>query len=239
MTTLQQILFLYEKASGQKINYQKSGLTFSNQTPQELKDKIKYALGIQKEGGSGKYLGLSEHFGRKKRDLFTSIVERIRLRAKGYSTRHLSTAGKMTLLKSVLSAIPNHSMQCFKLPQSLCKRIQSELTRFWWDSNTGTRKMSWVSWDTMTKSKKDGGLGFRDIQAFNDALLAKLSWRIMDNPSCLLARVLKRKYFQDQEFLQATTPASCSHGWRGIMIGRDLIKEQLGWAIGNGENVSA
>lgn len=98
--------------------------------------------------------------------------------------------------------------------------------------------MSWVSWDTMTKSKKDGGLGFRDIQAFNDALLAKLSWRIMDNPSCLLARVLKGKYFQDQEFLQATTPASCSHGWRGIMIGSDLIKEQLGWAIGNGKNVS-
>ncbi|CAG7896289.1 unnamed protein product, partial [Brassica rapa] len=143
------------------------------------------------------------------------------------------------MLKSILSSIPNHTIQCFKLPLSLCKRIQSALTRFWWDSNTGTRKMSWVTWDTMTRAKKDGGLGFRDIQCFNDALLAKLSWRILESPSCLLARVLKGKYFHDQEFLQVTPPASCSHGWRGILIGRDLLKQHLGWAIGNGDKVLA
>ena len=97
--------------------------------------------------------------------------------------------------------------------------------------------MSWVAWITMTRAKKDGGLGFRDIQCFNDALLAKLSWRIMKSPSCLLARVLRGKYFHDQDFLQVSTPGSCSHGWRGILIGRDLLKQHLGWAIGNGEKV--
>lgn len=239
ITTLQRILALYEQASGQKINHLKSGITFSNHTPQDLKEKIKTELGIEKEGGSGKYLGCPEHFGRKKKDLFTSIVDRIRQRAKSFSNRFLSTAGKMTLLKSVLSAIPNHSMQCFKLPVSLCKRIQSVLTRFWWDSNTGERKMAWIAWDTMIKSKKDGGLGFRDIQCFNDALLAKLSWRILESPNCLLARVLKGKYYHDQDFLQATAPSSCSHGWRGIIIGRNLLAKQLGWAIGNGEKVLA
>ncbi|KAG2262970.1 hypothetical protein Bca52824_070049 [Brassica carinata] len=39
--------------------------------------------------------------------------------------------------------------------------------------------------------------------------------------------------------MQASLPASCSHGWRGILIGRDLLKEQLGWAIGDGQNVLA
>lgn len=239
ISTLQNILHLYEEASGQKINHQKSGITFSNLTPPHLKEKIKTELGIQNEGGTGKYLGLPEHFGRKKRDLFSSIVDKIRQRARSWNTRFLSTAGKMTMLKSVLSAIPNHAMQCFKLPLSLCKRIQSVLTRFWWDSNADTRKMSWIAWETMTKSKKDGGLGFRDIQCFNDALLAKLSWRILDTPQCLLARILKGKYFPDQDFLQVQPPASCSHGWRGILIGRDLLKLHLGWAIGNGEQVSA
>lgn len=216
----------------------KSGITFSNRTHQELKDKLKLELGIEKEGGVGKYLGLPKHFGRKKRDLFTPIVDRIRHMAVSWSTRHLSTAGKMTLLKAVLSAIPNHAMQCFKLPQSLCKRIQSELTRFWWDSKEGKRGMSLIAWNTMIKSKKDGGLGFRDIQSFNDALLAKVSWRILSSPDCLLARVLAGKYFHNQDFLHVKSPASCSHGWRGILIGRDLLNEQLGWAIGNGESIS-
>lgn len=40
-----------------------------------------------------------------------------------------------------------------------------------------------------------------------------------------------------QEFLHVTPPSSCSHGWRGILIGRDLIKHHVGWAIGNGEDV--
>lgn len=211
IATLQSILRQYESASGQKINNLKSGITFSHRTPSLVKEIIKYELNIQNEGGAGKYLGLPEHFGRKKRDIFTSIVDKIIQRAKGYSTRFLS-------------AIPNHAMQCFKLPLSLCKRIQSALTRFWWDSNTGVRKMSWISWETMTKSKEQGGLGFRDIECFNDALLAKLGWRILESPSCLLARVLKGKYFHDQDFLQVQTPAVCSHGWREILIGKDLIR---------------
>lgn len=51
--------------------------------------------------------------------------------------------------------------------------------------------------------------------------------------------MLKGKYFHDQDFMQTTTPDSCSHGWRGILIGRDLLKEQLGGVIGNGEKVHA
>ena len=194
------------------------GITFSNLAPLFLKEKIKTDLGIEKERGAGKYLGVPEHFGRKKKDIFSSIVDRIKQRGVALSTRHLSPAGKLVLLKAVLSAIPNHTMQCFKLSLSLCKRIQSALTRFWWDPKAGTRGMPLISWNTMMKSKRDGGLGVRDIQSFNDALLAKVSWRIITSPSCLLARVLAGKYFPDQEFLHVNAPSACSHGWRGILI---------------------
>ncbi|KAG7600499.1 Reverse transcriptase zinc-binding domain [Arabidopsis suecica] len=232
------ILQRYEAASGQKINTQKSAITFSAKTNNGTKERVKKDLNIQKEGGQGKYLGLPELFGRKKKDLFSQIVDRIKQKALSWSSRFLSQAGKLIMLKSVLAAMPSYTMSCFKIPTNLCKRIQSALTRFWWDANSEKKKMCWVSWKKLTKSTQNGGLGFRDIQKFNDALLAKVSWRILINPHCLLARVLLGKYSHSTHFLDSTTPNSASHGWRGITIGRDLLKSQLGKIIGNGADTS-
>ena len=234
--TLMSILHKYEEASGQMINTEKSAITFSRKTSEEAKVLTKQILKIQKEGGLGKYLGLPELFGRKKKDLFNLILDRIRQRALSWSSKFLSCAGKATLLQSVLASMPTYPMSCFKLPGSLCKRIQSALTRFWWDGSDEKHKMAWISWSKLTLSKRDGGLGFRDITSFNDALLAKISWRLLTKPSCLLAKILLGKYCNSSSFLDCKVSSSASHGWRGICLGRDLLKSQLGKAIGNGQD---
>lgn len=64
-TALVEILHSYEQASGQMINAQKSSISFSSKTPAEIRSRVKQQLGIDKEEGVGKYLGLPE-FGRKK-----------------------------------------------------------------------------------------------------------------------------------------------------------------------------
>lgn len=232
---LVRVLKLYEEASGQSINTEKSAVTFSHLTPLTLRATVKETLSIQKEGGTGKYLGLPELFGRKKRDLFSSIIDRIQQKAAGWSNRFLSTAGKMTMLKSVLTPIPSFAMTCFQLPVSLCMRIQAALTRFWWDNIDGTNKMAWIAWSKMILPKDQGGLDFRDIQSINDAFLTKLSWRLIRNPTNLLGRTLLGKYCPSGDFLTCPVSSACSHGWRGIMVGRDLIVENSGWAVGNGE----
>ena len=163
------------------------------------------------------------------------MVDRIRHRAASWTTRFLSKAGKLTMLKSVLTTMPNHTMPCFLLPVSLCKRIQSTLTRFWWDGPDGKRKMCWVAWDTLTRPKAKGGLGLRDIQLFNQALLAKVAWRILTVPNCLLSRILLGKYCHNKSFLEVSVPSVCSHGWRSILHGLELLKSNLGKVIGNGQ----
>lgn len=50
-------------------------------------------------------MGMPEHFIRKKKDLFASIVDRIRQKALSWSSKYLFTAGKITMLQSVLSPI--------------------------------------------------------------------------------------------------------------------------------------
>ena len=46
-------------------------------------------------------------------------------------------------------------------------------------------------------------MDFKDLKAFNLALLAKQGWRIQQNPNTLVHRVLKAKYFADLTFKEA------------------------------------
>lgn len=74
---LKNILKLYQEASGQKINCQKSAITFSSKAPQDIKDKVQRELNIPKERGLGKYMGLLEHLAEGKKN-FSMIVDKIR-----------------------------------------------------------------------------------------------------------------------------------------------------------------
>lgn len=142
------------------------------------------------------------------------------------------------MLQSVLSATPSHAMTCFQLPVSLCKRIQSAVTRFWWDDRSGKKKMAWIAWSELTKPKAFGGLGFRDFQRFNEASFAKLSWRMLENPNSLLFRTLRGKYYPDGDILTCDFSSAGSHGWRSVLVGHDLLVKNLGWNVGNGKDIN-
>lgn len=90
----------------------------------------------------------------------------------------------------------------------------------------------------MQEQKNYGGMGFRDMVAFNKALLAKQIWRIIDKPNSLVAKVLKARYFKHNDIMDASTGVNSSFIWRSIMWSKDILKEGLCWRIGNGEKVS-
>lgn len=47
----------------------------------------------------------------------------------------------------------------------------------------------------MGKVKAVGGIGFRDLEWFNMALLAKQGWKLIQNPESLVTKVMRDKYF--------------------------------------------
>lgn len=102
----------------------------------------------------------------------------------------------------------------------------------------GRKKICWISWENLMKPKILGGLGFRDVQIFNQALLGKIAWRIITNPDCLLSRILIGKYCHNASFLTTTLPSSSSHGWKEILKGRDLLIKHLGKTIRNGNTTN-
>jgi hypothetical protein len=91
----------------------------------------------------------------------------------------------------------------------------------------------------MIKPKSIGGLGFRDMELFNLALLAKQAWRILREPNSLSARVLKVVYYLGRrDFLEAYHGSSPSRIWRSIVDGREVLKEGLIKRIGMGEKMA-
>jgi len=91
----------------------------------------------------------------------------------GWEGKLLSQAGCEVLIKAVIQAIPTYVMGCFKIPLGLCHEMETMIKKFWWGQRGEKRKIHWLKWEELTKSKLEGGMGFRDIVMFNDSLLAK------------------------------------------------------------------
>ena len=53
----------------------------------------------------------------------------------------------------------------------------------------------------------------------------------------LVGRILFGKSWPDENLLNCHDKSSESHGWRGILTWRDLLKRKSGWLIGNGNKV--
>ena len=184
----QEILKKYEEATGHVINLDKLSLTFGSKIEPEIKEQIQNTLGIFSEGGAGTYLGLHECFSGSKVKLLSYIQDKMKGGMSAWYTKFLSQAGKEIILKSVALAMLIHAMSCFKLPKTTCKNLTSAMANFWWNSTEYKAKIHWISWDKLCISKDLGGMGFKDIEIFNHALLAKQSWRIISSPSSLLRR---------------------------------------------------
>lgn len=129
-------------------------------------------LQISRIEGGGKYLGLPEQFGRKKKEMFHYIHGKIKKKLEGWQTKFLTPAGKETLIKAIAYAMPVYFMNVFQLPKELCSEIDSMIATFWWGSTPEKRKISWVVGKKLITTKNNGGLGFRNLHIFNQALLA-------------------------------------------------------------------
>ena len=98
-------------------------------------------------------------------------------------------------------------------------------------------KIMWFSWKRVCKSKFHGGMGFRNLQAFNLAMLAKQGWRILTNPKSLMARVYKAKYLPHDEVLNSKKGSNPSYAWRCIHNNLEVIRKGTRWRVGNGRRI--
>lgn len=186
-----QILDEYHRGSGQLVNKNKSAVFYSANCEQEAKDAVHNSLQIGTEALGERYLGLPTSVGKVSDGVFEYIPSRIRNFICGWSENLLSCVGREVLIKANAQAVPTYPMSCFKLPSAICKRMTTFISNFWWGSSVDNHKIHWLKWDKLTEPKL-GGMGFRDMALFNQAMLG------MEAPGSAAGALLegsKRKVF--------------------------------------------
>lgn len=131
------------------------------------------------------------------------LKDRILNKMNGWKGNLLNPAGKEVLIKVVIQAIPTYIMAILKLPKTFCHNLSAEVARFWWSSSGHSRGIRWRR-EVICSPKSVGGLGFKDFDDTNTALLAKQAWRLIQEPNSYWAATLKGIYFPNKTFWSAT-----------------------------------
>lgn len=89
----------------------------------------------------------------------------------------------------------------------------------------------------MLQIKSKSGLGFRDMKAFNQALLARQVWRLIQSPDSLCARMMNAKYYPRGHIIDTVFTGNASPTWRAVEHGLELLKKGIIWRVGNGDSI--
>jgi hypothetical protein len=172
----------YEAASGQRINKSKSSCYVSRRCPSDRIRVLAHLTGIPFSSLPFKYLGCWLFHGRRKRVYFQHIVDKIIARLKGWEGKYLSQAGRLILIKHVLSAIPQHVFAAIEPPKATLLEIERIFSRFFWGVNEdGKPKRVWRSWSSVAYPFDENGLGVRSLGDVCKSYSCKFWWKLQSN----------------------------------------------------------
>ncbi|XP_024038343.1 uncharacterized protein LOC112097373 [Citrus clementina] len=234
---LKKIFDCYSATSGQLFNFEKSSMFLNGNISAGQASKIKEIFQLNIVSRHEKYLGLPSMIGRKRSSFFNDIKLKIHNKVSNWQHKFFSAGGKEVLIKAATQAIPAYAMSVFKIPMGICDDIQRIIANFWWGYRNDKKAIHWSRWNKLSQAKCRGGMGFRDFTSFNQALVAKQGWRILQFPDSLVAKILQARYFQHKDFMNARLGSNPSFIWRSILWGRQVISKGSKWRIGNGQSI--
>jgi len=193
------MLSFFELASGLKVNFLKSRIGGVGVEQTKI---LRFAtiLNCEVKRTPFKYLGMPVGGCHKRCEFWDEVVNRIKRRLGRWKGRYISMAGRICLIKSILSSIHLFYLSLFKLPSSVLKKIVCLQRNFLWGWGSEGRNIAWVAWDKVCKSREAGGLCIINVRSFNLALLGKWTWCLNSDKGGLWREVIDSKY----------------GGWRGL-----------------------
>lgn len=172
INSLKNILQTFSSSTGLKINYHKSSMVPINVPPEKC-SQLAAAFGCKMESMPFTYLGLPMGTSRPKIDDLMPTICKIDRRLSGISNL-LSYCSRIVVIKSVISAMPNHIMCALKVQYTHIDHMEKSMRTFLWHGKEIEKKgKCLVKWDNVCLPKDKGGLGILSLRDQNKALMMK------------------------------------------------------------------
>ncbi|XP_062104226.1 uncharacterized protein LOC133815395 [Humulus lupulus] len=204
----------FSSATGLHINAIKSHIFFGGVS---AADRQIIAAEIQLTEGTFplKYLSVPMRPTKWKHEDCDIIIQKFKMRLHTWAI-HLSFAGRIQLIHSVLFGLRNYWMSIFVFPQSIIKEVKKLCRSFLWGVNGNRNKIHMASWTKVFLPKAYGGLEFRIGSVWNRSILATYIWAISEKHDVLWVKWINSIYLKDSNFWSYKLPPDTSWYWRKL-----------------------
>jgi hypothetical protein len=230
---LSNLFMNYAEVSGQKVNPSKSSFfagAISNQRIHCIADSLGFSIGSL----PFIYLGVPIFKGKPKKCHLQPIADKIKSKLSAWKASHLTMAGRVQLVRSVIQGMLIHSISIYSWPVCLIKDLERWMRNFIWSGDVNQRKLVTVSWKKVCSSFKEGGLNIRSLSILNQASNLKLCWELSQSN-------LQWAQFLRSRVIRGTTPISYhifSSIWSSIKHKFLEVNLNSSWQVGNGEFIN-
>ena len=142
-----------------------------------------------------RYLGLLLQSKRLSATECEPLTQAITSRLQSWKVRFLSYAGRVELIRSVLSSMHLYWTSVFVLLASVLHAIDRLLPHFLW-YGYGHWKLVYKSWKDVACPKQEGGLGIRSPGDSNKAGVLRLLWEVETIREALWVKWVCSKYLR-------------------------------------------
>ena len=143
------------------MNHSKSEV-FCVAVPIALQDHILSILQFRVDKLPVRYLGMPLIAGRLSYSDCIPLIKKITARMNSWTARHLSFAGKLQLISSVLNSAQMFWSSIFILPKKVITTVQQKFNHFLWKGHAESKGGSKVSWKQSLFSKARRWFGFKE-----------------------------------------------------------------------------
>ena len=186
-----------------------------------------------------RYLGLPLLTKRMTVRDYSPLIARIRARVSSWTARHLTFAGRLQLIGSVLYSIINFWMAAFRLPNMCIQEINSICSAFLWSGPALLAQKAKIAWIDVCKPKEEGGLGLRNLLEANRVSCLKLIGRILTARSSLWVQWIWKYLIRKGSFWSVKEKSSLgSWMWKKLLQLRPLALQLTKVEINSGSTTS-
>ncbi|GJT01427.1 hypothetical protein Tco_0822596 [Tanacetum coccineum] len=166
------------------------------------------------------------------------LIENVHARVDDWKNKFLSAAGRLQLIRSVLSSMHIYWASMFILPSRVLLDIEQIIRRFLWSHGSMKKGRAKVAWDVVCLPKDEGGLGVRRLDTFNKALMVSHMWNFLSSKESLWVKWVHVYKLKGRNFWELPIRGRLSWGWRKVLQLRPLIRDYIGFSISDGDKAS-